>query len=248
MATKKYIFITAYIDNDLYGRCVVNNPHIKDNAEIKCAGFNNTKDNKHVSVRYNQFLDSWNYDDEAWFIFCHSDWELLEDMTPLLAKLNRGAIYGPIGAVVKKRFGKIINECRGYCRERSRDGSESRILSCKKQRTGTIVDTLDAQSMIIHSSLVKKYGLRFDESFAFDLYCEDFSAWAKMKYGIKTRILRIECRHNNIAKNMDGRDDYYRMLDIFNEKYPDIILGSTVTVLGKINKPFQYIFPRIIES
>jgi len=244
--SRGYIFITAYVDSGLYNRCVAKNPFIRDNPDIDCVAFDNSTKNQHVSTRYNQFLDSWNYDNDAWFIFCHSDWEILEDITEKLSLLDHNTIYGPIGAIVKTRFKKIINECRGYCRERSRDGSESRVLSCKKQKTGTLVDTLDAQCIIINSALVKKHHLRFDESFAYDLYCEDFSAAAKLKFGIQTRIFRVDCRHNNIAKNMDGREDYYRMLDIFNKKYPYDMFGSTVTVLGAVKKSFTYLFPNII--
>ncbi len=248
MKSQKTIFITAYIDPALYQRCVTENPFVRDNPSITCQGFDNTADNQFISKRYNQFLDSWDYDSEAWFVFCHSDWEVLEDITKKLRRLDKNTLYGPIGTIVKDRRNKLINEYRGYCRERTRDGSESRILSCKKQRTGTLVDTLDAQCLIIHSSLIKKHGLRFDESYEFDLYSEDLSASAKLKYGIKTRILRVECRHNNIAKNMDGRDNYYRMLDIFNKKFPDNTFGSTVTLLGKIAKPIDHIFPRFLEE
>lgn len=244
----KYVFVSAYIDPELYHRCVSENPFIRDNEEILCVGLDNTTDNQYISKRYNQFLNSWDYEDNAWFIFCHSDWEVLEDIAQKLQKLNRNTLYGPIGAIVKKGYKKLINEYRGYCRERSRDGFESRILACKKQKTGTLVDTLDAQCIIMHSSLVKRYNLRFDESYAFDLYCEDFSANAKTKYDIKTRILRLECRHNNIAKNMDGREAFYPMLDIFNNKYPDRIFGGVVTLLGKTTRDTKYVFPEIIEA
>ncbi len=243
-----FIFITAYIDEDLYRRCVTDNPFVRDNPDIHCVGFNNTKDNQYISKRYNQFLDSWDYNNDAWFIFCHSDWEVLEDITKKLLKLDKNTLYGPIGTIVKDRRKKLINEYRGYCRERTRNGFESRVLSCKRRRTGTVVDTLDAQCLIIHSSLIKKYGMRFDEAYEFDLYSEDFSATAKLEHGIKTRILRVECRHNNIAKNMVGRDNYYRMLDIFNEKFPDNTFGSTVTVLGKVTKPIEHIFPRFLDE
>lgn len=161
--TNKYIFVTAYVDSGLYKRCVTDNPFIKKDSRISTVGYDNSKINKFVSVRYNEFLNSWNYSEDAWFIFCHSDWELLEDITKKLDRLNKGVFYGPIGTKVKNRRRKLINEYRGYCRERSRDGSESRTLSCKKQKTGTIVDTLDAQCLIIHSSLIKKYNLRFGQ-------------------------------------------------------------------------------------
>ncbi len=245
---EKIIFITAFVDRGLYSRCVTHNPFIRQHPQIACVSFDNSTDNRYISKRYNQFLDSWDHKNAAWFVFCHSDWELLQDITQELPKLDRNAIYGPIGTIVKRRYKKLVNIYCGYCRERSRDGSESRILSCKKQKTGTTVDTLDAQCMIIHSSLIKKYSLRFDESFAFDLYCEDFSVNAKIKHGIKTRILRLECRHNNIAKNMDGREDYYRMKDIFNKKYPNLTFGSTVTILGKIDKKTRHVFPVIKEE
>lgn len=245
--SQKLVFITAYVDKKLYHKCVADNPFIRDNPNIENVGYDNTVDNKNISIRYNEFLNSWSYDNEAWFVFCHSDWEVLEDLTLSLANLDKKSIYGPIGAIVRSRRNKLINEYRGYCQEMSRDGSVLRTLNCAKQTTGMLVDTLDAQCMIVHSSLVKKHHLRFDESFEFDLYCEDFSARAKNSYKIPTRILRVECRHNNIIYDMKGRLGYYHQLWLFNHKHPGITLGSTVGVLGMIKKPVEHLFPNFTE-
>lgn len=244
---QKIVFITAFIDKDMYSRCVTKNRYIKNRPGISCVGFDNSVDNQYISKRYNQFLDSWNYDEDAWFVFCHSDWELDQDLTQELSKLDREVIYGPIGTIVSTNSDEIVNTYNGYCREMSRDDTESRLLLCMNQRTGTLVDTLDAQCMIVHSSLINKFNLRFDELFSFDLYCEDFSANAKIKYGIPTKILRLECCHHNIARNMDGREAYYDMLDIFNKKYPKNTFGSTVTVPGRVPDPVRHIFPTILD-
>lgn len=118
---QKIVFITAFIDKDMYSRCVTKNRYIKNRPDISCVGFDNTVDNQYISKRYNQFLDSWNYDEDAWFVFCHSDWELDQDLTQELSKLDREVIYGPIGTIVSTNSDEIVNTYNGYCREMSRD-------------------------------------------------------------------------------------------------------------------------------
>ena len=69
------------------------------------------------------------------------------------------------------------------------------------------VDTLDCCCIIIHSSLLTKYNLLFDEKFTFHLYGEDFSLAAKYNHNITTKALQFDCFHrgegnmNNLFKS-----------------------------------------------
>lgn len=233
----KAIFISVFIDKKLQTSCIENNSFIQNNSSIKIHSIDNSNDNQPISKRYNQFLSSYNYETPAWFVFCHSDWELCEDIHPLLEKLDTESIYGPIGAILcRNTDGSLIREYRGQCFERKRDGSNKRQQLCQLFQTGTLVDTLDCQCMIVHSSLVERYALRFDESLSFNLYVEDFCLSAKEKHGVKSRILNIHCCHWNQADSMEGRDDYFVDLEYCNSKYSENIYAGVVTLIGKGGK------------
>jgi 2-polyprenyl-3-methyl-5-hydroxy-6-metoxy-1,4-benzoquinol methylase len=121
--------------------------------------------------------------------------------------------------------------------DKSRDGLKKRAIKGMNSRTGVLVDTLDCQCAIVHSSLVEKYNLCFDENLKFDLYIEDFCINAKINHDIESNILNINCCHHSIIDNMDERPSYFKMLKYFNKKYKDHIFSGTVGLIGgKANK------------
>jgi len=246
----KAVFVSAFTDKDLYSRCALENPFIRDNANLSTADFDNSTDNRFISKRYNQFLDTWDYSHETWFVFCHSDWEILEDITTKLAKLDKGTLWGPIGAKLIKNDRQWLQIYCGTIQERSRDGNVSRTLWNRHSDTGTPVDTFDSQCMIVHSTLVQKFSLRFDESYKFDLYVEDFCINAAENFGIPSKILRLDCRHNSISDSMNGRDSFYDMVHYFNEKWASNggAWGEVVMAIGKVGQPVRYVLPRLKDS
>lgn len=68
----------------MYDRLARNNPK---NAGDEFVCFDNRKENVGVAERYNSFLDSYDYESPAWFVFCHEDWETKEDLTEKLSGL-----------------------------------------------------------------------------------------------------------------------------------------------------------------
>lgn len=247
------VLISVFIDRGLYASCVTSNPFVQNNPLINIFGIDNTIDNQCISKRYGQFLDSYDYSVPAWFVFCHSDWELREDITPLLETLDSESIYGPIGAILHKNpDSSLVREYRGQCLEKKRDGSNTRQQRCQLTNTGVLVDTLDCQCVIVHSSLVEKYSLRFDEKLNFNLYVEDFCINAKESYGIESKILNVRCCHWNQADNMIDRDDYFDDLDYCNNKYPDKLYAGIVTLIGgrsttTMASQCENIMPQIIK-
>ena len=212
--------ISVFIDKRLYDNCITNNIYIKESLSLSVHGIDNTIQNQAISKRYNQFLDSYNYSIPQWFIFCHSDFEFCENIEPLLDTLDKESIYGPIGAILcSQSNGSFVREYRGQTYERRRDGSNLRHQLSQIIHTGALVDSLDCQCMIIHSSLINKYELRFDENLDFDLYVEDFCISALEKYRIKSRIIKVQCCHWNQADSMEGRSNYFIALDYCNKKY-----------------------------
>ena len=70
--------------------------------------------------------------------------------------------------------------------------------------------------MIVHSSLIKKYNLRFDKNLKFDLYSEDFSINAKENFNIGTKVVPIKCHHYSYG---NPTNNFYENLDYLSNKY-----------------------------
>lgn len=244
------VVVSAYTDQALYARCVLDNPFLAGKDNVVFAGFDNSQDNQFISRRYNQFLDRWDYAREAWFVFCHSDWEALEDLPLRLEDLDKNVLWGPIGAKLLKNEAVWKQIYCGVIQERSRDGTESRTLWNRHNETGTPVDTFDAQCLIVHSSLIQRLGLRFDENYRFDMYVEDFCVQALENFDIPSRILKLKCCHHNIIHSMAGRDAFYEMADYFNAKWSPNggAWGEVVMALGKIERPVTYVHPTLKDN
>lgn len=206
--------VSVVRDFGIYGKCIgaTKNPFV-DGCEV--VAIDNRRGNTPVSVCYNRFLDSFDYARPGWLVFCHEDWEVEEDLRSALEGLSEECLWGPVGArgawspgrPFRRRIMGQIEECR-------KDGSGLRSIG-SPVRKGTVADSLDCQSLIVHSSLVQKFGLRFDPVFTFDLYVEDFCVGAREKYDIYTRTLPLKCchwsygtvgeRYNTLATNFDRK-------------------------------------------
>lgn len=225
------IFVISVVnDYEMYKRCISQNPFVNFLSNVQLVDFDNTKENIYITQRYNSFLERYNYGKEAWFVFCHCDWKLLEDINPILKNLDKSHLYGPVGARVNFINDKIYQEMTGGCLEKRRDGSGLRYIGNKNCINIETSDTFDCQAFIVHSSLVKKYCLRFDEKLKWDLYIEDMCINSKLKYGINSYAINIDCCHwsgyHLIPKS------YYDSLLYINQKYPDGVWGGTVSLIG----------------
>lgn len=230
------VFINVINNFELYQQYIVGNKFLKTKSFIQYICFDNTKENIFISKRYNAFLDNYDFSNEAWFIFCHPDWEIMEDIEPILEKLDKNKIYGPIGAagnynnIVKNKYFRVP---KGYCLEIKRNGSEKKeIYDTELSGTDNIADTLDCQALFVHSSLIKKYNLRFDENLEWDLYVEDFCINAKLKHNIETQVVKIECCHHSDTGFKEPPKSYWNMLEHVNKKYPDKIFAGTLSPIG----------------
>lgn len=184
------IVISVVRDQKMYDKCIRRNTFLSGSS---CVCLDNTQDNQTIPARYNCFLDHYNYTKPEWFVFCHEDWEVKEDLLARLASLDRGCLYGPIGMALPK---SVPGELRGVgeivCSDK--DGSKQKTVGVF-QTTLREVGTFDCQCLIVHSSLIQKYHLRFDENLSFDLYVEDFCMMAREKYHIVSKILQLKCHH-----------------------------------------------------
>ena len=95
----KVCCISVVRDFAMYERCVKSNPLL---AGCGLCTIDNRGRNDGVPACYNRFLDSRSEDEDAWYVFCHEDFQMMEPLAPRLEKLDTEALWGPIGAVTRE--------------------------------------------------------------------------------------------------------------------------------------------------
>lgn len=224
----KVCFISVVRDFDLYNRVIVNNPHLGDAQKV---AYDNRAENRPIPARYNEFLDGYDYSKPAWFVFCHEDFEPQEPLAPLLEGLSPAAVYGTIGCKQFWLLGLGVHVNLGIMKECRRDGTGSpwvcgKPWGCKWRPR---VDTVDCCCLVVHSSLVEKFHLRFDENLSFDLYVEDFCAAARIEHGIRCRVLPFRSMHHSGSPTTER---LYRHLPYLAKKYPRNCFCGTCAYFG----------------
>ena len=246
-------FISVVNDLELYKKCISENPFVINSQNNQFVCLDNTQENKPVPVLYNRFLDTYDYSKEAWFIFCHNDWELLQNIEPVLMELNKNNIYGPIGAKLGARGIKVFRTGRGFCYEQKRDGSKRKKAGVWTNQVMR-ADTVDCQCLIVHSSLVQKYNLRFDNNLSWHLYVEDFCINALLAHHIKTYTAGIACCHHSdvgFTEDTSKTPGYQQALAYFNSKYPNYLFAGTVSCLGGreyVECPYQEVIGDLLKD
>lgn len=191
------VIVSAVRDRAMYDACIGSNRHL---GKCRLEPVENRERNDRIATCYNRALER-HLDDDAWIVFCHEDFQFLEDPVPVLEAADKNAICGPIGGVLAMRPHRIFLEIwegsfRGTVLESEKDGSGTRSVGVRVP-PGTTVDTLDCQCLAVHSSLLRDLALRFDEQLTFDLYAEDFCMAARLSHGIETRIAPFACQHRS---------------------------------------------------
>lgn len=229
-------FITVCRDIELYEKFFNQNPLV---SCFKLFLLDNRQENLGIPTRYNQFISDYDFSVDSWLIFCHEDF-LLKD-TNFEEKLNnlpKDAIYGPIGSKLildklsisfnRKNHKFPFKDLIGSITQCEKDGSD------RKQVGNTLssfssVDTVDCCCLIVHSSLIQRFQLRFDENLSFDLYAEDFCMNAKEKHGIKSFAVQFDCEHWS-SGNITER--YFKGLNYLNHKFPSALYAGTCSFVG----------------
>ena len=208
----------------MYRKCIAENQCLSG-CELVC--FDNTIENVPVTVRYNSFIDS--LKEECWVCFCHEDWKADSDLSSIVESLAPSCIYGPIGVFVEKRKHCDVIVIRGRVTQRCKDGKHPlEIVGMEEEGR---VDTFDCQCIIVHSSLLHKFGLRFDEALSFDMYVEDFCVAAYENNGIESMAVRIPCTHYSKGK-VPGR--FRDSLAYVRNKY-HVSKKRYATIVGHFN-------------
>ena len=222
---------------DMYQKLVEGNPFYGKNACF--TAYDNLHENLTIPQRYNAFLNGYDYTKPDWFVFCHEDWELKEALPPVLEKLDKGALYGPIGVAFDD---KMLDEDRiiGQVIQSDKQGNNAKRHG-RQIESPQEVGCFDCQCLIVHSSLVQKYHLRFDEKLSFDLYAEDFCINARESFGIASKALPLACQHFSTGQITDR---FWRLLAYVQKKYKkaqhSYCSPVYFTVIGKkMRLPFE---------
>ena len=213
--------ISVMHDMEMYNHCIMQNTFV--NQHTLCP-LDNRAENKGIPIRYNQFLGTYDFTYSSWLVFCHEDFEFKQKIDTVLNLLDKNVLYGPIGVRTDVRW-FLLHTWRliGQIIESNKDGSHARTVGTSAP-TGTPVETFDCQCVIVHSDLIKKTGLRFDENLSFDLYVEDFCINAKENHDIPSHILSVKCQHWS-SGNVSER--YYHQEAYLNKKYPQCCYTGT---------------------
>jgi hypothetical protein len=228
--------ISVVRDFNMYNQLIKDNPFYPIDTNFIC--FNNNDENLTIPIRYNSFLESYDYSNEDWFIFCHEDWELKEDLEKRLNKLDKNSLYGVIGTSLN--WNGYSNYIYGEIENSNKDGSGLIKLGIYKDNFME-VGTFDCQCIIMHSSLIKKYNLRFDENLTWDLYVEDFCIFARENHNIPSKILQLKCQHYSFGNIAERFHTQYAYLQ---KKYKNAKNAYTSTcsnkIIGKQNLLFYF--------
>lgn len=234
--------ISVVRDFDMYNRLVKDNPFYPKGAVF--TAFDNNKENLTIPIRYNSFLDDYDYSNEDWFVFCHEDWEVKEELEKRLKSLDKNSLYGPIGISFNCQI-MSYHRIKGQIKNSHKDGSE-KILIGYQVKNFPEVGTFDCQCLIVHSSLIKKYKLRFDENLTWDLYVEDFCISARENHAVPSKILQLNCQHYSFG-NVTER--FYKQHKYLQNKYINskntYITVCSDNIIGK-TPPFFYRILKII--
>ncbi|MFA7659084.1 MAG: hypothetical protein WCY19_06605 [Candidatus Gastranaerophilaceae bacterium] len=193
--------ICVYNNPKIFDKVVKNNEHLK-NCEI--FAYDNTVENISITKQYNRFIEEnikaaargGRLEKDFWCLFIHQDFGMMEDINPILEKLSTNNIYGAVGSKFYDGFlfrknGFNINYGRIL---QGNNDFNFHEYGVKVKRPKT-VDSVDCCCIIVHSSLVKKYNLHFDENLDFHMYAEEFCYSAKKNYRIKSKIVQMKCFH-----------------------------------------------------
>lgn len=225
--------VCVYNNKEIFEKVVGNNDCIN---KCELFSYDNTAENTPITKIYNQFINE-NIENDYWFVFIHQDFGFMEDAETLTKKLDKKYIYGPIGVKIFKGifWGKkysIEGVKRGFKTElkltigRILQGDSKFGLKRHGRRAlfQSPVDAIDCCCIIIHSSLLKKHNIRFDEHLSFHMYAEELCYRAKKDYKIKTKVIQTKCFH--LGKGSLDKE-YKQSVQYLKEKFKIKRIPST---------------------
>lgn len=86
------------------------------------------------------------------------------------------------------------------------------------------VSSVDCCCLIVHSSLISKYNLRFDENLNWHMYAEEFCINAQITHKITSKAAQFNCFHLGEGKL---NDDFHNCAKYVKEKHTLKYLKTT---------------------
>ena len=157
-------------------------------------------------------------DENVWFVFCHQDFVLQEDLQAHLKEKETEAIYGPMGVRLAE------NKFYGRVTQTGGKPVGSKIIR------DTPVQTLDERCLVAHVQVFRQ-GLSFDERLCFDLYGADFCMQA-YAMGLDVLATPLRCQYPVEAPQSAGTSaEHFMALKLFKEKWKHFLPIRTLTTI-----------------
>lgn len=194
--------VVCVVNNyDIFNKVVKNNENLI-NCEI--LDIDNTAENTSITKRYNEIIEK-NANLNSWMLFIHQDFGITENINPILENLDKNFVYGVIGPktikeVKTEKLGKSFTYsilCGQIMQGKNNFDFKEFGYPVKAPET---VDAIDCCCIIMHSTLINQYNLRFDEKLKFHMYAEELCYRAKHDYGIETKVIPMKCFHMGTGK------------------------------------------------
>lgn len=196
--------VCVFNNKEIFDKVILDNENLKDCEKFP---YDNTIENVSITKHYNNFINEnvFSCNDDFWCLFLHQDFGVMEDVDAILKKMDKNSIYGAIGVKTFKGlfWGKKGGGKLGFKRHLTL--AFGRILQGNNnfdfKEYGIrvffqpIVKSVDCCCIMIHSSLIRKYNLQFDENLNFHMYAEELCYRTKKDYKIKTKVIQMNCFH-----------------------------------------------------
>ncbi len=226
--------VIVFITPEMYNGFFTSNTNVNGYDLI---GIDNRRLNRGLPIIYNEVIEN-HINDDCWLFFVHEDFEIKSDLA-IINSLDRRSVYGTFG--INLEYDAPVGHGKHICSRK--DGSGP--LDVGNKVLDTIkVQTLDCQSVLVHTSLLVNHALlRFDENLTFDLYAEDFSINAQ-EHGIDVKVFPLKFQHYSYGKITER---YHAGLRYLAEKYPSVAVPGSCSFIGgkahELEKKFTYDIP-----
>ncbi len=211
--TGKIKFVVVYNDPQIFANCFASSSHVS--PEMVTA-YNNTS-NEPTPRIFNKVVKESMHED-VWFVFCHQDFILKEDLQAHLKGKEVEAVYGPIGIHLAEKglSGMIIQ-------------ADGKSIGRKLKEDAPVL-VLDEMCLIAHSEVFRQ-GLLFDERFSFHFYGADFCLQAYSS-GFDVMATQLNGQHKSRYLYDDVTSaEYLSSLRLFKEKWKQFLPLRTTTKL-----------------
>jgi len=204
---EKIRFVVVYNNPTIFNDCFASSSH---NSQGIVTAVYNLK-NEALPTVYNRVVKE-HANEDVWFVFCHQDFIINEDLRIALKCKKIEAVYGPCGIRLaeNKLYGMVKNKLYGT----QTDGA---FVGCELAED-TPVQTLDEACLIAHSDVFRQ-GLSFDERFRFHFFGADLCMQA-YTLGLDVLATQMKCEHR--LKRITGditSQEYLSTLKNFREKW-----------------------------